>query len=151
MSGTCQRGRGWQAAKGQVLGVIDDDCSIHHMCLASCVLMQGADLDASRHVEGGGVSSWICPAQLMVPSHPTLRVIAGFVVRAICRIQNLIEVLARGKVGLTEACSVKGHQGESKVTSKQYVEYLHHLVRLRLAWGWDGSRLAVSVGRFIRF
>jgi len=49
-------------------------------------------------------------------------------------------VLARGKVSqIAEVAYVfcERHQGESKVTSK-HVEYLHHLVRLRLASGRMG-------------
>jgi len=43
----------------------------------------------------------------------------------------LIEVLARKVRQIAEVGYVfcERHQGESKVTSKQYVEYLHHLVR----------------------
>ena len=53
--------RGWQAAKGEILGVIDAD--LQHPPEVLLKLLQdmksGADLAvASRHVEGGGVSEW---------------------------------------------------------------------------------------------
>ena len=53
--------RGWQAAEGEILGVIDAD--LQHPPKVLLQLWQemerGADLAlASRHVEGGGVSEW---------------------------------------------------------------------------------------------
>ena len=53
--------RGWQAANGEVLGVIDGD--LQHPPEVLLKLLQaiksGADLAvASRHVEGGGTSDW---------------------------------------------------------------------------------------------
>ncbi len=53
--------RGWQAAKGQVLGVIDGDLQHPPEILLQLLsqIKRGADLAvASRHVDGGGVSSW---------------------------------------------------------------------------------------------
>lgn len=53
--------RGWQAARGQVLGVIDGDLQHppHVLLQLLNAIDAGADLAvASRHVEGGGVSSW---------------------------------------------------------------------------------------------
>ncbi|NJM77743.1 MAG: glycosyltransferase, partial [Acaryochloridaceae cyanobacterium RU_4_10] len=53
--------RGWQVARGDILGVIDGDLQ-HPPELASKLLRaieEGADLAiASRHVTGGGVSEW---------------------------------------------------------------------------------------------
>jgi len=37
------------------------------------------------------------------------------------------------------------HQGKSKVTSKQYVDYLHHLVRLRLLLGGLDDSVSVWI------
>jgi dolichol-phosphate mannosyltransferase len=53
--------RGWQAARGEVLAVIDAD--LQHppeVTVKLCAEMdRGADLAvASRHIEGGGVSDW---------------------------------------------------------------------------------------------
>ncbi len=53
--------RGWQVARGQVLGVIDGDLQHppHILLQLLSSIEEGADLAvASRHVEGGGVSSW---------------------------------------------------------------------------------------------
>jgi dolichol-phosphate mannosyltransferase len=53
--------RGWQVAKGSILGVIDGDLQHPPEVLMQLLreMIQGADLAvASRHVEGGGVSSW---------------------------------------------------------------------------------------------
>ncbi|PZO55628.1 MAG: sulfonate ABC transporter permease, partial [Phormidesmis priestleyi] len=51
--------RGWQVAKGEILGVIDADLQHPPEVLITLLraTMEGADLAvASRHVEGGGVS-----------------------------------------------------------------------------------------------
>lgn len=53
--------RGWQAARGDVLGVIDGDLQHPPDILLKLLeaIEQGADLAvASRHVAGGGVSEW---------------------------------------------------------------------------------------------
>jgi dolichol-phosphate mannosyltransferase len=135
---------------------------------------------ASRHVEGGGVSSWsfvrrflsrgaqligliLLPGVLGRVSDPMSGYfmvrrtgIAGFVLNPV-GYKILIEVLARGNVRqIAEVGYVfcERHEGESKVTSKQYVEYLHHLVRLRLDSGQIGRfsrRTGFPIGRFIRF
>jgi dolichol-phosphate mannosyltransferase len=58
----------------------------------------------------------------------------------------LIEVLARGTIPhVAEVGYVfqERQSGESKVTWKQYVDYLHHLLKLRLSLG--------HANRFIRF
>ncbi|MBZ8181845.1 glycosyltransferase [Oscillatoria salina] len=154
--------RGWQAATGEILGVIDAD--LQHPPQVLLKLWQeiesGADLAlASRHVEGGGVSEWsfirrflsrgaqmvgliILPGVLGRISDP----MSGyFLVRRRCVTQItlnplgykiLIEVVARGKIRwIAETGYVfqERHAGESKVTWKQYVEYLQHLLRLRFS------------------
>ena len=53
--------RGWQAARGEILGVIDADLQHPPEVLLKLLseVQQGADMAvASRHVEGGGVSEW---------------------------------------------------------------------------------------------
>lgn len=53
--------RGWQVAKGQIIGVIDADLQHPPETLLNlwAEIEKGADLAvASRHVEGGGVSDW---------------------------------------------------------------------------------------------
>lgn len=53
--------RGWQVAKGTILGVIDGDLQHppHVLLQLLDAIIKGADLAvASRHIDGGGVSSW---------------------------------------------------------------------------------------------
>ncbi|MGI8503496.1 MAG: glycosyltransferase, partial [Hassallia sp.] len=53
--------RGWQAARGRVLAVIDGDLQHPPEVLSQLLraIQKGADMAvASRHVDGGGVSSW---------------------------------------------------------------------------------------------
>jgi dolichol-phosphate mannosyltransferase len=163
--------RGWQAATGNVLGVIDGDLQHPPEVLMQLLrsVEQGADLAvASRHVEGGGVSSWsvirrflsrgaqllglvILPGVLGRVSDP----MSGYFMVRRSAIANaklnpvgykiLLEVIGRGKVDQVAEvgyvfCERK--EGESKVTWKQYIDYIHHLVRLRLSTG--------RVGRFSR-
>ena len=164
--------RGWQVARGEVLGVIDAD--LQHPPEILLQLWQemdrGADLAvASRHVEGGGVSEWsmlrrflsrgaqmlgltILPEVIGRISDP----MSGyFLVRRSAIVGKylspvgykiLIEVVARGKIRwIAEAGYVfrEREAGESKVTWKQYLEYIQHLLRLRFSL-WP-------VGRFLRF
>jgi len=164
--------RGWQAARGQVLGVIDGDLQHppHVLLQLLRAVKQGADLAvASRHVEGGGVSSWsvirrflsrgaqlvglvLLPGVLGRISDP----MSGyFMIRRRCLVGRtlypkgykiLLEVLARGAVSqVAEVGYVfqERQAGESKVTWKQYVDYLQHLLQLRLSL-WP-------LGRFLRF
>jgi dolichol-phosphate mannosyltransferase len=161
--------RGWQIAAGEILGVIDGDLQHPPERLFELLtaIKAGADLAiASRHVGTGGVSDWnfvrrilsrgaqliglvILPGVIGRVSDP----MSGyFMVRraAIAEIplnpigyKILIEVLAKGKVAkIAEVGYVfqERQEGESKVTWRQYVEYLNHLLRLRL-----------SLGRFSRF
>jgi dolichol-phosphate mannosyltransferase len=164
--------RGWQAARGEVLGVIDAD--LQHPPEVLLQLWQemekGADLAlASRHVEGGGVSEWsvirrflsrgaqmlgllILPEVISRLSDP----MSGyFMVRRDAIVGKsmspigykiLIEVAARGRIrwiGEVGYVFRERTAGESKVTWKQYVEYIQHLLRLRFdLW---------PIKRFIRF
>ncbi|MGK7942809.1 MAG: glycosyltransferase [Crocosphaera sp.] len=154
--------RGWQVARGDILGVIDADLQHPPEVLQQLLgeMEKGADLAvASRHVEGGGVSEWsiirrflsrgaqmlglmILPEVIGRLSDP----MSGyFMVRRTAIVGKplspvgykiLIEVTARGKIRwLAEAGYVfrERQAGESKVTWKQYIEYLQHLVRLRLS------------------
>ena len=175
--------RGWQAARGQVLGVIDGDLQHppHVLLQLLSAIDAGADLAvASRHVQGGGVSSWsfvrrflsrgaqvlglvLLPAVVGRVSDP----MSGyFMVRRTCvagktlnpvGYKILLEVLGRGNVRqVAEVGYVfqERLEGESKVTSKQYVDYLHHLVRLRLSQGRIGRfsrQVNFPINRFIRF
>jgi dolichol-phosphate mannosyltransferase len=174
--------RGWQIARGQILGVIDGDLQHPPEVLLKMLeaIDQGADLVVgSRHIEGGGVSDWgfarrclsrgaqllgliILPGVVGRVSDP----MSGyFMVRhsAIAdREMNplgykiLIEVMGRGNIGeVAEVGYVfqERQAGASKVTWKQYVEYIFHLLRLRSSGrlGRLKQRFKVPVRRFIQF
>lgn len=164
--------RGWQAARGEVLGVIDADLQHPPELLLQLwsEIQRGADLAvASRHVEGGGVSDWSPIRRFLSRGAQTLGLIllpgvigrvsdpmsGYFLVRRRCLAGRtlsplgykiLIEVVARGRVGwIGEVGYVfrEREAGESKVTAQQYVDYLRHLARLRLdRW---------PIGRLFRF
>lgn len=152
--------RGWQVSRGEVLGVIDADLQHPPEVLVNLIneIEQGADLAvASRHVEGGGVSDWGVLRRFLSRGAQTLGLIilpqvvgrvsdpmSGYflVKRAAISEQNLhpkgykilLEVLGRGDVQqINEVGYVfqERQEGESKVTRKQYVDYVHHLLRLR--------------------
>jgi dolichol-phosphate mannosyltransferase len=175
--------RGWQVAKGEILGVIDGDLQHPPEILPKLLtaIDQEADLAvASRHVEGGGVSSWSLTRRFLSRGAQMLgivllpRVVSSvsdpmsgyFVVRrsAIAgKLLNpvgykiLIEVLGRGEINQTAEVGYvfqEREEGQSKVTWKQYTDYLHHLLRLRLSTGRLGrlsQRLDFPIGRFLRF
>lgn len=154
--------RGWQAARGQVLGVMDAD--LQHPVEANLGLLseieRGADLAvASRHVEGGGVSDWSMLRRVLSRGAQMLGILllpgvlarltdpmsGYFMMRreALAGVELsplgykiLIEVVARGRVrwiGETGYVFRERVEGESKVTSALYLQYLRHLLRLR----WD--------------
>ena len=154
--------RGWQVARGNILGVIDADLQHPPEVLQQLLgeMDKGADLAvASRHVEGGGVSEWSIIRRFLSRGAQMLGLIilpevigrlsdpmsGYFMVRRTAiagkplspvGYKILIEVTARGKIRwLGEAGYVfrERQAGESKVTWKQYIEYLQHLVRLRLS------------------
>lgn len=164
--------RGWQAARGEVLGVIDADLQHPPELLLKLwgEIVRGGDLAvASRHVEGGGVSDWSPIRRFLSRGAQTLGLIilpevigrvsdpmsGYFMVRRSCiagrtlspvGYKILIEVIARGKVpwiGEVGYVFQERQEGESKVTSKQYIDYLRHLIRLRFSLG--------PIARFFRF
>lgn len=164
--------RGWQAARGNVLGVIDADLQHPPQVLLDLwqEMVKGADLAVgSRHIEGGGVSEWsllrrclsrgaqmlgllILPevmGRLSDPMSGYFMVRRGAIAQQIMSplgYKILIEVAARGRIrwiGEVGYVFRERETGESKVTWKQYVEYLQHLIRLRFSL-WP-------VQRFIRF
>jgi dolichol-phosphate mannosyltransferase len=175
--------RGWQAAQGEVLGVIDGDLQHPPEVLLNLLdaIDQGADLAvASRNAEGGGVSDWSPTRRFLSRGAQVLGLIV--LPRVVGRVSDpmsgyfmvrrsavggctldplgykiLLEVLGRGNIGdVAEVGYVfqERKEGESKVTWKQYVEYLMHLVKLRFS-GSHGrvSQLTRNVPfrRFIRF
>ncbi|MEM6599248.1 MAG: glycosyltransferase [Cyanobacteria bacterium P01_D01_bin.36] len=172
--------RGWQVARGKVLGVIDAD--LQHPPEVLLKLLQatldGADLAvASRHVEGGGVSDWsiirrflsrgaqvlgliVCPAVVGRVTDP----MSGYFMMRRSAIAGphmnpvgykiLLEVIGRGNVGdIAEVGYVfqERESGESKVTWKQYVEYLGHLARLRSRGRIGRLRQKFPTKRFYRY
>jgi dolichol-phosphate mannosyltransferase len=175
--------RGWQASRGEILGVIDGDLQHPPDVLLKLVaeIDRGADLAvASRHVEDGGVSDWSIVRRVLSRGAQML----GLVILpgAISRVSDpmsgyfmvrrsaiagkrmdpigykiLIEVLGRGDIEqIAEAGYIfqEREEGKSKVTWKQYKEYIHHLIRLRFSTGRLGRirrRVDFPIGRFIRF
>ena len=172
--------RGWQVANGEILGVIDADLQHPPDTLSQMVkqVQAGADLAvASRHVEGGGVSDWsllrrflsrgaqmlgllILPSVVGRVTDPMSgyfmvrrSAIAGHTLNPV-GYKILLEVIGRGRVGdITEVGYVfqEREAGESKVTWKQYLEYLGHLVRLRSGGRIARIRQTFPIGRFLRF
>lgn len=154
--------RGWQAARGEILAVMDAD--LQHPVEVNRALLgeidRGADLAvASRHVEGGGLSDWsllrrvlsrgaqllgllVLPGVLGRLSDPLsgyfmLRreVLAGVELDPL-GYKILIEVVARGRVrwiGEVGYIFRERADGESKVTWHVWAHYLLHLLKLRLA------------------
>ncbi|BBA78754.1 dolichyl-phosphate-mannose synthase [cyanobacterium endosymbiont of Rhopalodia gibberula] len=162
--------RGWQVAQGEILGVIDADLQHPPEVLEKLLeeMERGADLAvASRHVEGGGVSEWSILRRVLSRGAQILGLIilpevisrlsdpmsGYFMVRRnaiACKTLSpvgykiLIEVAARGCISwIAEVGYVfrERQDGESKVTWKQYIEYIQHLL---------GLRLSISA-RFIKF
>lgn len=152
--------RGWQVARGEILGVIDADLQHPPEVLIELLkaTLDGADLAvASRHIEGGGVSDWsivrrflsrgaqllglvLCPTVVGRVSDPMSgyfmvrrSAIAGPKLNPL-GYKILLEVIGRGSIGkIAEVGYVfqERDSGESKVTWKQYIDYLGHLIRLR--------------------
>jgi dolichol-phosphate mannosyltransferase len=174
--------RGWQASQGEILGVIDGDLQHPPETLIKMLdeMVKGADLVvASRHVEGGGVSDWgfirrflsrgaqmlglmILPNVIGRVSDP----MSGYFMVRRSAIANcpmnplgykiLIEVLGRGNIAsVAEVGYVfqERQAGESKVTWRQYVDYILHLLRLRSRGRITKLRekLRVPVKRFFKF
>jgi len=175
--------RGWQVARGRFLGVIDGDLQHPPETLLGLLeaVQNGADLAvASRHVDGGGVSTWSALRRFLSRGAQVLGLVllpgvisrvsdpmsGYFLVRreaiADCLLNPLgykilIEVIGRGDIQqIAEVGYVfqERQEGASKVTWRQYRDYLHHLVRLRVEGGRIGQltrRLDFPIGRFLRF
>lgn len=151
--------RGWQVARGELLGVIDGDLQHPPEVVAALLRRIDPDYDlavASRNAEGGGVSDWTMARRVLSRGAQLLglMVLPGvlsrvsdpmsgyFLVRreAIAGVffnplgyKILVEVLGRGRIErIVEVGYVfrERVEGESKVTWRLYVEYLRHLGRL---------------------
>jgi len=164
--------RGWQAARGRFLGVMDADLQ-HPPEVAANVtkeMMRGADLSiASRHVEGGGVSDWSLLRRMISRGAQMIGFIllpevigritdpmSGFFMIRRSSIQDrrlsplgykiLIEVLGRGQVGWISEVPYtfrERTEGASKLTRTIYIQYFQHLLRLRL--------FLLHQSKFVRF
>lgn len=175
--------RGWQNSQGQILGVIDGDLQHppHILLQLLNAIENGADLAvASRHVEGGGVSSWSFIRRLLSRGAQLLGLIilprvtgrvsdpmsGYFMVRRSCLdditfnpigYKILLEVLGRGRINeIAEVGYVfrERQDGESKVSWKHYLDYIRHLIRLRFSSEHVeqvSQRLGFPIGKFIRF
>jgi len=164
--------RGWQAARGELLCVMDADLQHPPEIVIELyeLMVRGADLAvASRHVEGGGVSDWSIPRRIVSRTAQLigLLVLPGTVGRISDPLSGyfmirrsaiegvelnplgykiLIEVLARGRfhwIGEVPYVFNERAHGGSKATAAVYAAYLRHLVRLRFA--------SLPVNRFMRF
>jgi len=165
--------RGWQVARGEVLGVMDGDLQHPPEILLKLwpLIQEGADLVVgSRYVESGGVSHWNLGRRLVSRGAQAIGLVllpgifrrvsdplSGlFLVRrqAIAGIplspkgyKLLIEVLARGRVKtIAEVGYVfqERQNGESKIQLQTCLQYLHHLIHLRFSLGQVGSFLRFS-------
>lgn len=174
--------RGWQVAHGEILGVIDGDLQHPPEVLLKLLaeIEQGADLAvASRHVEGGGVSEWSPVRRFLSRGAQVLGLLilpnvvgrvsdpmSGYFLvhrRAIADqslnpmgYKILLEVLGRGNVQqVAEVGYVfqERQAGESKVTWRQYVDYLLHLAKLRSRGRISRLRqkYQLPIQRFLRF
>ncbi len=155
-----------------MLGVIDGDLQHPPESLPALwrEVVRGADVAlASRHVDGGGVSDWSLFRRIVSRSAQVLGLLilpgtvgrvsdpmTGYFLVRRDAIQDvvlkplgykiLIEILGRGRVRwIAEVPYVFRERvdGESKLTSQVYVDYIRHLLRLRL------ERLPLA--RFVRF
>lgn len=175
--------RGWQASRGEILGVIDADLQHPPEILLELfnAIREGNDLAvASRHITGGGVSNWsftrrflsrgaqilgliILPQVIARVSDPMSgyflvrrSAIAGKILQPV-GYKILIEVLGRSDINkIVEVGYIfqEREDGKSKVTYKQYIEYLQHLLKLRLSRvkiGYLQRQLSFPLAQFIKF
>jgi dolichol-phosphate mannosyltransferase len=153
--------RGWQVARGRVLGVMDAD--LQHPPEINAKLWKemarGADLAiASRHIEGAGVSDWSMSRRLIsrcaqligfvILPEVTARVsdpMSGYFMIRRTSLQGremnplgykiLLEVLGRGQVRWISEVPYTFRErveGSSKVSNQIYFQYFQHLLRIRI-------------------
>lgn len=152
--------RGWQASRGEVLGVIDADLQ-HPPEVIPKLWSQvegGAELVvASRRADGGGVSNWSWRRRLISKTAQSIGLLtlpevvgrvrdpmSGYLLVRRDKVEGvsfnprgykiLIEILARADIGkISEVGYVFQERtgNESKVTWQLYGEYLLHLGMLR--------------------
>lgn len=164
--------RGWQAARGEVLAVIDGDLQHPPEVVARlwAEMERGADLAvASRNVAGGGVSDWALHRRVLSRGAQLLGLLllpevigrvsdpmSGYFMVRRSAVEGvelkpvgykiLVEVMGRGRVRwISEVGYVfrERQAGVSKASAQQSLEYLMHLARLRLS--------TLPIKRFFRF
>ncbi len=172
--------RGWQVAEGDILGVIDADLQHPPQVLLDLIdkVRGGADLAVgSRHVEGGGVSEWSIIRRFLSRGAQVLGllILPNVVGRVsdpmsgyfVCRrsaiadtelnprgYKILLEVIGRGDVEVIDEAGYVFQErtaGASKVTWKQYIDYIHHLLRLRSRGRLGKIRRTFPAKAFFRF
>jgi len=154
--------RGWQASRGEMLGVMDADLQHPPEVVARLIvaMRDGVDLAvASRDADGGGTSDWsylrllisrtlrllgrvLLPGRLGAVSDPMT---GFFVIRrsavqdlwlAPCGYKILVELLVRSRAQkIVEVGYLfrSRQRGESKASLKVFMDYMRHLFRLRAA------------------
>jgi len=153
--------RGWQVARGAVLGTINADFQHPPDVLGRLIERMGAaDLAvATRHGDGGGlgdwgmmrrVSSWgaarigrvLLPevyARLSDPLSGCYLVRRAAIQGAVLEplgYKSLMEILVRGNIGEVRECGYemrKRSRGQSKVHALHPLQYIRHVFRLRAA------------------
>lgn len=153
--------RGWQVARGQLLGTINADFQ-HPPDVLGRLLERhaGADLVvATRHGDGGGlgdwglarrisswgaaqIGRWLLPQVYARVSDPLSgcylvrrQAIAGVTLKPL-GYKSLMELLVRGNVGEIRECGYemrKRVRGQSKVHVLHPLQYIRHVLRLRAA------------------
>jgi dolichol-phosphate mannosyltransferase len=153
--------RGWQVARGEVLGTINGDFQHPPGALAPMLeKMEGSDLVvATRHADGGGLGDWgvmrrltswgaavlgrlILPEVFARISDPLSgcyfirrEAVAGVELKPL-GYKSLMEVMVRGRVQRIRECGYqmrKRERGKSKVHALHPAQYLRHIFRLRAA------------------
>jgi dolichol-phosphate mannosyltransferase len=153
--------RGWQVARGQILGTINADFQ-HPPDVLGRLLerREGADLIvATRHGDGGGlgdwglarrvsswgaarIGRWLLPQVYARVSDPLSgcylvrrEAVAGVPLKPL-GYKSLMELLVRGNVGEIHECGYemrKRVRGQSKVHALHPLQYIRHVLRLRAA------------------
>ena len=153
--------RGWQVARGKMLGTINADFQHPPDVLGRLLEREaGADLlVATRHSDGGGlgdwgltrritswgaaqIGKWLLPEVYARVSDPLSgcylvrrSAIAGVELRPL-GYKSLMEILVRGNVREIHECGYemrKRERGQSKVHVLHPLQYLRHVMRLRAA------------------
>lgn len=153
--------RGWQAARGDVLGTINADFQHPPETLARMArLLDGADLVvATRHKDGGGSGDWqayrrltswgaglighlILPRVFSRISDPLSgcyfirRTAISGIEFAPFGYKSLVEVVARGRVGRIRECGYqmrRRSRGQSKVRALHTLQYVRQITKLAAA------------------